>query len=142
MKLNMGSDTFVDVEIPLLWGKRAIVQDKQGRISVIDLGGSEAALEIVGDKPAPGVEYKLNIEGFSILEGDKELYSYNPEDKTLTGIELNLPDCQISPSEIRVGTNIFSGNTVVGSGVGIAISEDGLALGAPLPPSLAKLIVR
>lgn len=142
MNLNMGSQTFVDVEIPLLWGKRAIVQDKQGRISVIDLSSSEAKLEIVGDKQAPGVEYKLNIEGFSILEGDKELYSYNPEEKTLTGIALNLPECQIGSSEIRVGTNTFSGNIVVGFGVGIVVSEAGIGMGAPLPPNLAKLVVR
>ena len=142
MNLNMGSETFVDVEIPLLWGKRAIVQDKQDRISVIDLSGSGTKLEIVGDKPAPGVEYKLNIEGFSILEGDKELYSYDPEKKTLTGIALNLPDCQISPLEIRVGTNTFSDNMVVGLGVGIVVTEDGIGMGAPLPPNLAKFVVK
>ena len=142
MKINMGSQIFRDVMIPLLWGSRAVVQDKQGRLSVIDLSGKEARLEIVGDRPAPGTEFKPTIDGVTILENGKELYNYNPESKVLRSISLSLPECEIGPWQIRVGTNTFSGNMVSGYGVGIAVSEQGIGMGVPLPKNLAKLVVK
>lgn len=141
MNIRMGGQTFNDVQIPLLWGSRAIIQDKQGYLSVIDLSGDTAKLEIVGDKPAPEVEFKPIIEGFEILDSGNSIYSYNPEEKLLCSINLELPDCQISQWEIRVGTNVFSGNVVAGFGVGIAVTKDGISMGAPLPSNLAKLVI-
>lgn len=141
MNLKMGSQVFVNVQIPLLWGTRAVVQDEAGRLSVIDLAGDTAKLEILGDKPAPGVAFLPIIDGYTILSDDKQLYTYNPKKKTLTSINLELPECQIKPWEIRVGSNVFSGNTIVGFGVGIAVLESGIAIGGQLPPGLAKLVV-
>jgi len=141
MNIRMGGQTFNDVQIPLLWGSRAIIQDKQGYLSVINLSGDTAKLEIVGDKPAPDVEFKPIIEGFEILDSGNSIYSYNPKEKLLSSINLELPDCQISQWEIRVGTNVFSGNVVTGFGVGIAVMKDGISMGAPLPPNLAKLVI-
>jgi hypothetical protein len=46
MNLNMGNQIFEDVRIPLLWGKRAILEDKTGRISIILLDGNKAVLEV------------------------------------------------------------------------------------------------
>lgn len=140
MNLKMGSQTFINVKVPLLWGSRAVLQDQQDRLSVIDLSGDTAKLEILGDKPAPGIEFLPSVDGFKILSNGKALYNYNPEEKTLTSIDLGLPDCQIGRWQIRVGSNIFSGCTVVGAGVGIVVTEDGCAMGAPLPPGLAKLV--
>lgn len=141
MNLRIGSQTFVDVQIPLLWGSRAVLQDEQGRLSVIDLGSDIAKLEIVGDRPAPGIGFLPSIDGFKILSNGEPVYSYNPEEKTLTMIASELPECQISQSRIRVGSSKFSGNVIVGFGVGIAVTEDRIAIGAPLPTGLAKLVV-
>jgi hypothetical protein len=141
MKLIMGSQVFQDVQIPLLWGTRAIVQDEVGQLSVIDLAGEKAKLEILGDKPAPGITYIPIDDGYAILSGDERLYIYNPKEKRITGIALRLPECQIRPSETRVGTNIFSGNMIAGYSVGIVVTENGIAMGAQLPPGLAKLVV-
>jgi hypothetical protein len=141
MNLKMGSQTFIDVQIPLLWGSRAVLQDQLGRLSVINLSGGASRLEIVGDKPAPGIEFLPSIDGYEILSKGKPIYRYDPEEKTLSSIDLGLPDCQVGRWQIRVGSNVFSGNTVIGSGVGIAVTEDGIAMGAPLPPGLAKLVV-
>jgi len=141
MNLKMGSQVFVNVQIPLLWGTRAVVQDEEGWLSVIDLAGDTAKLEILGDKPAPGVAFVPTIDGHTILSNDKQLYTYNPKEKTLTSISLGLPECQVKPWEIRVGSSVFSGNTIVGFGVGIAVQESGITMGGPLPPRLAKLIV-
>jgi hypothetical protein len=141
MNLKMGSQVFVDVQVPLLWGTRAVVQDNAGRLSVIDLASDTSKLEILGDEPAPGVEFLPSIDGYRILSGDRRLYNYNQKDKILTSIDLGLPECQIQPWGIRVGSNMFSGNTIVGFGVGIGVKESGIAIGGSLPPGLAKLII-
>ena len=129
--------------VPLLWGTRAVIQDKQGRISIIDLSGNEAKLEVLGDRAAPGAEFIPNIEGITIVDRGKELYSFNPEAKIIRGISLNLPECEINADRIRVGTATFAGNMVTGLGVGIVVSDDGgIGMGDRLPPNLARLVVR
>lgn len=52
MNMRMGSHTYIDVQIPLLWGTRAVVQDRLGRVSVFDLSGDSAVVEILEDEPA------------------------------------------------------------------------------------------
>lgn len=141
MNLQMGNQTFVDVTIPLLWGKRAIVQDPEGRLSVINVEGDSASLEIVGDQPAPGVEFVPTADGFEIMGDSGALYSYSPNTKTVTAISLSLPPCQVGSTETRIGGNVFSGNVIAGYGVGIKVSSTDVAMGAPLPEGLAKLIV-
>jgi hypothetical protein len=142
MNLAMGSHTFSNVSIPVLWGSRAILQDKGLRISVINLAGPVAVLEILGDHAAPGVRFAPTEGGFAILgPNNQELYVYLPSKKKLTQSSSRLPDCEIRPDEILVGTNRFIGNKVSGYGVGISISESGIGLGAPLPPGLASLVV-
>ena len=141
MNLRMGSQIFQDVTIPVLWGTRAVIQDDQGRISVINIGGVEARPEIVGDKPAPKIDFVPTADGFEIQDAGEPCYTYSPVTRTLVGISVNLPPCQIGDTEIRVGSSVFSGNTVSGFGVGLVISEQGMGMGAPVPPGLAKLIV-
>ena len=89
MNIKMGSHDFMDVEIPLLWGKRAVVQDSKGRISVIDLGTDKPTLEILGDSPAPDVEYVPLADGFQILRDGVPLYSYSPSERKLSSVELD-----------------------------------------------------
>src|SRR5436189_2897046 len=139
MNFRLGSQSFLNVQIPLLWGQRAIVQDGKNRLSVIDLSEAKARLEILGDKPAPGVTFEPSFSGFKILKNGSALYSYDPTEKRLQSLTLGLPDCQVTPSAITIGNSQFSGNTIVGSGVGLAVSPDGISLGAPLPPGLAQL---
>jgi len=141
MNIQMGNHVFHDVDIPILWGVRAVLQDKKGRISVINLEGEKAELEILGDKPAPNIEFEPSLDGFRIIKNGESLYNYNPDEKVLTGILLKLPECEIKDWRIRVGTNIFSGNVISGSGVGIIVTEKGIGMGAPLPKGLAKLLV-
>jgi hypothetical protein len=141
MNLRMGSQLFEDVEIPLLWGTRAVLEDRKGRLSIVDLSGDTARLEILADKPAPGVRFRPRSDGTVVMQGSTELYVYDPSERLLEGISLRLPTCQVGPGATRVGRNVFAGNVITGFGVGIAVSEDGISLGAPLPPSLAKLRV-
>ena len=141
MNLNMGGQKFENVEIPLLWGKRAVLEDKKGRISIISLEGTEAVTEVLGNKPAPNIQYELIEDGFKIIIDGKELYSFDPEKRIITGLSLKLPECEIQSTGIRVGDSFFAGNVIMGFGVGIVIDERGIAMGAPLPEGLAKLLV-
>jgi hypothetical protein len=138
----MGNQTFRDVAIPLLWGSRAVLQDKSGRLSVIDLTGDVARLEVLADRPAPGLTFYPRIEGFTILSSDgTELYDYLPEEKRLASRSLGLPDCQVLKDKIIVGGSTFMSNSIVSSGVGIAVTPSGFSVGGPLPHSLARLAI-
>jgi hypothetical protein len=138
----MGSQVFLNVQIPLLWGERAIVQDAHDRLSVVDLSGERANVEVLADEPAPGVGFRPRVDGVVILQKGVELYSYNPREKTLSSLSLGLPEVQISATGTRIGSNWFSGNVVEGSGVGVAVSKEGVSLGAPLPAGLARLTLQ
>jgi len=140
----MGSHIFNDVTIPLLWGSRAVVQDTAGRLSVIDLSAQPGRLEILGDKVAPGVPFAPRLhDDFAILSasGREELYSYSPREKRLVSLKWRfLPNCEILPGKIILGTNTFMGGSISGFGVGIGVSEDGsMFMGGPLPPGLAAV---
>jgi hypothetical protein len=140
MDLKMGSQVFRDVSVPLLWGTRAVVQDRSGRISVIDLSGTTAKLEILGDKPAPRVKYRP-LYGQAVEIFDEEaIYIFDPERRSLQSVGLKLPECRIEPNRIWVGTNLFQNNRMSGFGVGIHVHADGgVSIGGPLPAGLAKL---
>lgn len=141
MKLKMGSHTFIDVAIPLLWGTRAVLQDRKGRISIIDLSGPISKLEILGDKVAPDVKYRpLSGAAVEIFEGNEALYVFDPAWRSIRGVGLKLPTCYIEPHRIRVGTNVFQNNMISGSAVGINVKMNGaITIGSPMPEGLAKL---
>jgi hypothetical protein len=142
MRLRMGNQIFVDVNIPVLWGTRAVIQDRDGHLSVINLGGTRARLEILADKPAPKAHFIPTFDGFSVLSNNREeLYSYSPDDRKLTSLSLDLPNCRIRSDAIEIGTNVFSNNVITGSGVGIKVTKDGISIGGPLPSNLADLVV-
>jgi hypothetical protein len=138
----MGSQTFENVRVPLLWGTRAVVQDKKGRLSIINLMGNTASVEVLSDAPAPGVKFQPRTNGFVLIDASGELYSYDPANKVLESVSLNLPTCRISPTEIAVGGNRISNSFISGSAVGIHVREGGgMGIGAQFPPGLAKLVV-
>ena len=141
MNLKMGSQVFSGVAIPLLWGTRAIIQDKKNRLSVIDLSGKKARIEVLADAPAPGIAFEPTFSGFKILGNGVPLYLYDASQKRLESLSLGLPVCEVTSSGIRIGSSQFSNNLIGGFGVGISVTPEGMAIGAPLPPGLAHLIV-
>ena len=92
MNIRLGDQVLRDVQIPLLWGSRAISQDRQGQLSVVDLSEG-IKIEIIGDQPVPGVPTVPNGHGFDVLADGKPLYHYDPDQKKLKSIDLDLPDC-------------------------------------------------
>jgi hypothetical protein len=142
VNLSMGGQRFENVSIPVLWGTRAIIQDHRGRLGVIDLGEASARLEIVADKPAPGVKFAPRVGGFAVLDrAGTAIYTFLQTTKQFMPGSLELPELEVSSHGIRVGTNTFSGNMVSGFGVGIAIETRGITIGAPLPAGLAPFVV-
>lgn len=131
----------MNIEVPLLWGNRAILQDADGRVAVVDLSESVARLEVVGDEPAPGVEFRPETNGFVVASLGRDLYSYDPKRRELASITLGLPPVRFERNALVVGGNRFEGNLVSGFGVGVAITASSISLGAPLPARLAKLRV-
>ncbi len=142
MNLNMGSQRFEGVKILLIWGKRAILEDKTSRISIILLDGAKAVLEVLGNKPAPNIQYELIEDGFKVILNGQELYSFDKKRRIIKGLSRKLPECEIQSSSIRIGSNILSWDKDIGFGVGIAVYEQRIVMGLPLPEGLAKLVVR
>lgn len=138
MNFRLGGQFFADVKVPILWGSRAILQDQQGHLSIINLEGDTAVLEVIDDHPASGAAFSRTTEGFVILNSEgTELYAVDPKTKSVTSARLRLPPITVGLRELRVGTNVFVGNIVAGLGVGIVVTEVGLALGGSLPSGLA-----
>lgn len=141
MNLMLGGQTFHQVRIPLLWGARAVIGHSNGALSLIYLGGATANPEIISDRPAPGIEYAERDEGIVIFQMGKEAYLYSPAKKLLRDLMGSLPECEVTDAGIRVGGSRFSGNMVVGSGVGIGVTEQSVYMGGPMPEGLAPLLV-
>lgn len=139
MDLYIGSQIFRDVDIPILWGSRAIVQDERNRLAVIDLEGDSAFPEVIGDEPAPGIEFVPTSNGFKVMRDGEPIYEFDRERRTITGISVNLPEIEIKKHRTRVGSNVIQGGNIAGFGVGIVVRGDGFAIGAPLPDGLADL---
>ena len=142
MNIRMGGQFFMNVKVPILWGSRAILQDQQGHLSIINLEGDSAVLEVIDDHPSASASFLPRTEAFVILDGEgTELYAVNPKTKSVTSISLRLTPVTVGLQELRVGTNVFAGNIVAGIGVGILVTESGIELGGSLPPGLAALRV-
>jgi hypothetical protein len=138
MNIEFGGHVFQNVDIPVLWGDRAIFQDKEGLVSVIDVSQPTPTPEIIANEPAPGVDYLPTTEGLRILSGGSVLYMFQTEPARLHGVNLDLPDIVIDKSRITVGTNVFESNFISGAQVGLAITSSGMGMGAPLPENLRR----
>lgn len=140
MNLNMGNHIFEDVRIPLLWGKRAILEDKTGRISIILLDGNKVVLEVLGNEPTSNIQYELKEGGFKVIHNGQDLYSFDKKRRVITGHSQKLPECEIRRGGIRIGSNILSRSKVIEFGVGVEVYEQRIVMGNSLPKGLARLV--
>ena len=140
MNLNMGNQIFEDVRIPLLWGKRAIIEDKTGRISIILLDGNKAVLEVLRNEPTSNIQYEPIEDGFMVIYNGQELYSFDKERRVITGHSQKLPECEIRGGGIRIGSSILSRSKAIGFGVGVEVYEQRIVMGNSLPEGLARLV--
>lgn len=140
MNLNMENQIFEDVRIPLLWGKRAILEDKSGHISIILIDGNKAVLEVLRNEPTLNIQYEPIKDGFKVIHNGQELYSFDKKKRVITGHSQKLPECEIRGGEIRIGSNILSVNKSIGFGVGVEVYEHRIIMGNDLPRGLARLV--
>lgn len=141
MDFRIGAVSFSGVKIPLLWGKKAVFSHSDGTLSVVDLSGEKAILQVVGDEPWNGIEYTEKEDGFVIYENDVQAYFYSPARKIFRDMTGGLPECELGKDFARIGTNKINGGMVSGFGVGIGVSENGFFIGGPIPEGLASLKV-
>jgi len=140
MNLNMENQIFEDVRIPLLWGKRAILEDKKGRISIILLDGNKAVLEVLGNEPTSNIQYETIEDGFKVIHNGQDLYSFNRKRRVITGHSQKLPECEIRGGGIRIGSSVLSRNKTLEFGVGVEVQEQRIIMGNSLPRGLARLV--
>jgi len=140
MNLNMENQIFEDVRIPLLWGKRAILEDKIGRISIILLDGNKAILEILGNEPTSNIQYETIEDGFKVIHNGQDLYSFNTKKRVITAHSERLPECEIRGGGIRIGSNVLSRSKATEFGVGVEVYEQRIVMGNSLPRGLARLV--
>lgn len=141
MNIQFGSQTFKNVQVPVLWGQRAIIAHPNGKLSIIDLSGSVALPEIVADTPWTNIEFSEKEDGFIIFKNDDPLYFFSPRRRLIRDMKGTLPECQITNQNIRIGSNTIASSMISGSQVGIGISENGFFIGGPMPSELAELKV-
>jgi hypothetical protein len=139
MNLRVGGNTFWNVTVPVLWGQRAILQDKFGKLSVVDLSGPKPRVELLADEPAVGVEFRPILNGVALIQAGTTLYTFDKLEKTLSSVTLSLPEIQVTESSIRVGSLELVNNRIIGYGVGVAVSPTSVSIGAPLPAGLSEL---
>lgn len=139
MDFIIGSVNFRGVKIPLLWGKKAILSHSNSALSVVDLSGELAILQILADEPWNDIEYSEKEDGFVIYENDTQSYFFSPVRKMFRDLTGKLPECELGTDCTRIGTNRICGGMISGFGVGIGVSESGFFMGGPIPEGLAKL---
>ena len=139
MNISFGGQVFSQVQVPLLWGQRAIVAHSGGEFSVLDLSGVVARPEIVKNTPASGVEYVEREDGVVVFKDSTEAFFFSPSRSLFRDISTSLPDCEIRKDSIRVGRSTVGTSVISGFQVGIGVSERGLFIGGPLPDGLAAL---
>lgn len=139
MKIRFGTQVFHDVQIPVLWGDRAIIGHASGELSIVNLGESVAVPEVVADKPWTNVEFSSKEDGYVIFKDGTPQFFYSPPRKLVRDLVGDLPECEISEQHIRIGTNTIQNSMISGFQVGVGITETGFFIGGPAPEGLAAL---
>ncbi len=126
--------------------KGVIVMAATNRPEVLDpalLRPGRFDRQVVVDRPdIRGREAILRLHARSVkLAADVDLKVVAARTVGFAGADLGLPDCEVLEGGIRVVGTSLVGNVISGVGVGIAVTENGLAVGASLPHGLAELIV-
>jgi hypothetical protein len=142
MNLTLGSLRFQNIRIPVLWGNRAIIQEPNLVLSVIDIGDILPALEILRNEPALGVNFIPKWSGFQILRVPAESYEFDVREKAFTSETLDLPDVQVDEFYIRVGSDVYPNTVWFEDAVGLYVTSDDVRIGAPMPSALLRLVDR
>ena len=141
MDLKIDRHSFQNIQIPVLWGNRAIIQEPNLVFSVINIGGITPTLEIVRNQPVPGIDVLPKRWGFEIIWLPEDRYEFNVGEGAFTTNTLGLPDVQIDEFHVRVGTEVYPHLRGFGEVVGLQVMPDEVRFGVPIPLALSRLIV-
>ncbi len=131
---TIGTNEFVEVLIPILWGTRAIYEgSRPGTLHVTDLSAVPVRREIVDSRPNKGIKFQPRLDGYGVKADGAVQYTFDPTRLVLRDVAGSLPELEVSDSFVRIDTNHVSGCRVSNFEVGILIDSDGVAIGAPLP---------
>ncbi len=140
MDLIINSHSFQNIRIPVIWGERAIVQEPNTILSVIDIGDVMPALEILRNRPAPGISFLPTRSGFQVMRSPGDLYQFNVEERTFSTQTLGLADVQIDDFYIRVGTQVYPNLDGFEAAGRLQVTPDDVKVGVPMPFALFRLI--
>jgi hypothetical protein len=139
VNLKIDNHTLENIRIPVLWGDRAIIQESNNRLSVIDTDGLNPTLEVLRNQPAPGIGFIPTMFGFQVLRSP-DVYEFKVRDRTFSTQTLGLPDVEIDEFYIRVGAEIYSNLRAIEPIVTLHVQSDHVDVGVPIPFPLFRLI--
>ncbi len=117
--------------------------------TVLQVKDGDLIIEVLKNEPNenPSTEVTTNPTGIitvSDKDSGKFLYKIRPDSKNTSifgSINGEETEIKITDKEIRVGTNSFQNNMVIGAGVGIMVDKNGgMGMGGGLPKEFEKLI--
>lgn len=149
---NVGGNQFKNVTFPLVFEDRYFMLEaspEKDVWTVLQLKDGDLIIEVLKNEPHqnPSTEVTANPTGIitvSDKDSGKFLYKIRPESKSTSifgSINGEETEIKITDKEIRVGTNSFQKNMVIGSSIGIMVDKNGgMSMGGGLPIEFQKLI--
>jgi hypothetical protein len=125
---------------PLLWGSRLILQEPDGRLSVLNIEPGATRLEVLRNQPAPGMGFVPLRYGFRIVAFDTRYDVYPHEGLFFNSAAPDLPDVQIDQLYIRVGSQIFPNVGGYDGRPVIRVTPDGVGMGDFAPVAVSALV--
>ncbi len=152
-KVNVGGNTFQDVTFPLVFENRYFMLEPSSDKdiwTIFFLQGRETILEVLKNQPQENLFTEIITNPTGIItvsdrESGKFLYNIRPGNKSTSifgSLQGQETEIKITDREIRVGSNIFQANHVIGSYIGIVVDKNGgIGMGGALPPEIQKLLI-
>lgn len=150
--INIGSNKFDQVEIPLVFEDRYfLIEEQNGNDlwTVLTFADGNPVVEILRNEPQQNAlsTASKNPTGIVTIADPNTgafLYKLRPGSKnssifgSMNGQETEI---KITDREIRIGTNVIQKSMIVGSPVGIKVGKNGtIDIGTKLPPEFQKLV--
>ena len=149
---NVGGNQFKNVTFPFVFEDRYFMLEASSEKdvwTVLQLKDGDLIIEVLKNEPHqnPSTEVTTNPTGIitvSDKDSGKFLYKIRPESKSTSifgSINGEETEIKITDKEIRVGTNSFQKNMVIGLSVGIMVDKNGgIGMGGGLPKEFEKFI--
>ena len=134
--VTIGSNKFEKVAIPLsIEGRYFLIEEENGNDlwTVLTFFNGQPVVEILRNQPKQNAlsTVTTNATGIVTVADSKTgafLYKLRPGSKNSSifgKIKGEETEIRVTDREIKIGTNVFQENTVIGSAIGIMVGKDG-----------------